>query len=140
MTRNGFFADESNRIMMKIKSVLEMDHYELLNVPRNSSPQEIERAYELCKITYGTDSIAHYSLLSEEDRKLILDRIEDAYETLKNPKKRKAYDFAMFEKNKEYQERAFFRKTTEKLLIEDSTDKVSFWKRIKYLFLSPRKR
>lgn len=117
-----------------------MDHYELLNVSRNSSLQEIERAYELCKITYQTDSIAHYSLLSEEDRRLVLDRIEKAYETLRNSKKRKAYDFEMFERNKDYHERAFFRKTTEKILIEDTTDKPSFWRRIKYLFLSPRKR
>ena len=125
---------------MKIKNVMEMDHYELLNVSRNSSLQEIERAYELCKITYQTDSIAHYSLLSEEDRRLVLDRIEKAYETLRNSKKRKAYDFEMFERKEDYHERAFFRKTTEKILIEDTTDKPNFWRRIKYLFLSPRKR
>jgi len=125
---------------MKIKNVMEMDHYELLNVSRNSSLQEIERAYELCKITYQTDSIAHYSLLSEKDRRLVLDRIEKAYETLRNSKKRKTYDFEMFERKEDYHERAFFRKTTEKILIEDTTDKPNFWRRIKYLFLSPRKR
>ena len=63
-----------------------MNYYELLNVTRNASLQEIERAYELCKITYQTDSIAYYSLLSEEDRKQVLNRIEQAFETLKNTK------------------------------------------------------
>jgi len=125
---------------MKIKSVMEMDYYEILNVTRKSSPQEIERAYELCKITYERDSIAHYSLLSEEDRKLVLERIEKAYGTLSDSKKRQAYDAEMFESKKHYRERAFFRKTTEKLLIEDSADRVSFWRKIKYLFLAPRKR
>jgi DnaJ-class molecular chaperone len=125
---------------MKIKNVMEMDYYELLNVSRNSSPQEIERAFELCKITYERDSIAHYSLLSEEDRKLVLERIEKAYETLRDSRKRKAYDVEMFESKKDYRERAFFRKTTEKLLIEDTTERASLWRKIKYLFFAPRKR
>lgn len=125
---------------MKIKNVMEMDYYELLNISRNSSPQEIERAFEFCKVTYERDSIAHYSLLSEEDRKLILERIEKAYETLRDSRKRKAYDVEMFESKKAYRERAFFRKTTEKLLIEDTTERVSLWRKIKYLFLAPRKR
>jgi len=125
---------------MKIKNVLEMDYYELLNVNRNASLQEIERAYELCKITYQTDSIAHYSLLSEEDRKHVLDRIEKAYATLRNTNRRKTYDFEMYENKKGYKERAFFRKTMEKILIEDTTEKTSIWRRIKSLFFSPRKR
>ncbi len=125
---------------MKIKNVSELNFYELLNVNKNASLQEIERAYELCKTTYQTDSIAYHSLLSEEDRKDILVRIDQAFETLKNTKKRKAYDFETFEHKKDYMEKAFFRKTTEKILIEDTTENPSIWKRIKYLFFSPRKR
>jgi DnaJ-class molecular chaperone len=125
---------------MKIKNVLEMNFYELLNIDRNASPQEIERAYELCKITYQTDSIAYYSLLSEEDRKRVLDRIEQAFETLKSTKKRKAYDLEIFGNKKDYKEKAFFRKTTEKILIEDTAENTNIWKKIKYLFFSPRKR
>lgn len=125
---------------MKIKNVMEMDYYELLNVDRNASIQEIERAYELCKMTYQTESIAHYSLLSEKERQHILSRIEKAYATLTSTKKRKAYDFEIFGNKKAYKEKAFFRKTTEKILIEDSTDRTSLWQKIKYLFLSPRKR
>ena len=117
-----------------------MDYYELLNVSRNASLQEIERAYEFCKITYQTDSIAYHSLLSEEDRKRILDRIEMAYETLKNTKKRKTYDFGTFGNKKDYREKAFFRKTTERILIEDTTEKANIWQRIKFLFLAPRRK
>lgn len=125
---------------MKIKNVLEMDYYELLSVNRNSSLQEIERAYDLCRITYQSDSIAYHSLLSEEERQLLLNRIEQAYQTLRNTKKREAYDYETFESNKGYKERAFFRKTTEKIIIEDTTEKANIWRRIKYLFFSPRKR
>ena len=117
-----------------------MDYYELLSVDRQSSIQEIERAYELCKATYQTDSIAHYSLLSEGERQKILMRIEKAYETLKDAEKRSAYDFEIFGSKNDFKQRVSFRKTTEKILIEDSTDKPSIWQKIKYLFFSPRKR
>jgi DnaJ-class molecular chaperone len=125
---------------MKIKNISEMDYYELLNIDRNASIQEIERAYELCKITYQSDSIAYHSLLSEEERQHIWNRIENAYATLRNTKKRKSYDFEMYENKTDFRERAFFRKTTEKILIEDTAEKDSIWRRLKYLFFSPRKR
>lgn len=119
---------------------MEMDFYELLNIPRNASTQEIERAYQLCKSTYQPDSIAHYSLVSEAERKSILERIEMAYTTLKNPKKRKEYDLKVFKSAEGYREKAFFRKTTEKILIEDSIDKRNLWRKLKYLLFSPRKK
>ena len=125
---------------MKIKNVFEMNYYELLNVDRNASFQEIERAYELCKKTYQADSIAYHSILSEKDREYILERIGQAFETLKNTKKRKAYDHEIFQHKKDYREKAFFRKTTEKILIEDSTENPSIWKRIRYFLFSPRKK
>jgi len=117
-----------------------MDFYELLNVNRNASAQEIERAYQLCKSTYQPDSIAHYSLISEAERKSILERIERAYATLKNSKKRREYDLKILDRTGGYKEKAFFRKTTEKILIEDSIDKMNLWRKLKYLILSPRKK
>jgi len=125
---------------MKIKNVIEMDFYELLNISRTSSPQEIERAYHLCKSTYQAGSIAHYSLISEKERKTVLDRIEKAYDTLSDSKKRRLYDLQMFESKEDIKEKAFFRKSMEKLVIEDTADKVGFWRKLKYLLFSPKKR
>ena len=119
---------------------MELDFYELLNVDRNASAQEIERAYELCKSTYQPESIAHYSLISEAERKSLLERIERAYSTLKDPKKRREYDLKIFASDEGYKEKAFFRKTTEKILIEDTKDKMNLWRKLKYLFLSPKKK
>jgi DnaJ-class molecular chaperone len=125
---------------MKIKNVKDMDYYELLNISRTASVQEVERAYHLCKATYQEDSIAHYSLVSGEERKAILDRIEKAYQTLSDLNKRKLYDLKMFESKEDYKEKAFFRRSTEKLVIEDTSDKVSFWRKLKYILLSPKKK
>ncbi len=117
-----------------------MDFYELLNIKRNASAQEIERAYQLCKSTYQPDSIAHYSLISEAERISMLERIERAYATLKNPKKRREYDHEIIEDTGRYKEKASFRKTTEKILIEDSIDKMNLWRKLKYLLFSPKRK
>ncbi len=117
-----------------------MDFYELFDVQKNASVQEIERAYELRKFTYQPDSIAHYSLLSEAERRSILERIEKAYATLRDPLKRREYDRRLLERTEGYKERAFFRKTTEKILIEDSMDKMNLWQKFKSLLFSPGKK
>ena len=117
-----------------------MDFYEILNVQRNASAQEIERAYELCKSTYQPDSIASYSLLTEAEKKSMLEQIERAYATLKDSKKRREYDLKIFERTEGYKERVFFRKTTEKILIEDTREKTNLWRKLKYLLFSPRRK
>jgi DnaJ-class molecular chaperone len=125
---------------MKIKNVKDMDYYELLNIKRTASVQEIERAYHLCKVTYQEDSIAHYSLVSREERKVILDRIEKAYQILSDSNQRKLYDLKMFESKDTYKEKAFFRRSTEKLVIEDTEEKISFWRKLKYKLISTKKK
>jgi DnaJ-class molecular chaperone len=124
---------------MKIKNVEEMDYYELLNIGRTASLQEIERAYNLCKATYQEGSIAHYSLISDEERKTILNRIDKAYDTLSDSHKRKLYDLKMFESKEGYKEKAFFRRSMEKLVIEDTGERISFWRKLIYRLFPPKK-
>jgi len=54
-----------------------------------------------------------------------------------NKKTKEGIKFEMFGNKKDYKEKAFFRKTTERILIEDTTEKTNIWRRIKYLFLAP---
>jgi len=125
---------------MKIKNVWEMDHYEILNLDRNATPQEIDRAYRLGKATYHPDSMAPYSLLSEEERQAVLERIEKAYRTLSHPKKRRLYDLQTLDAGKKSRESASFRKSTERLLIEDPAEEISLWRKLKYFLFRPIKR
>ena len=71
---------------------MEKNSYELLNLPSGASGMEIEEAYIQARSLYGEDSVATYSLYTPEERESILRRIVDAYETLKDPVKRRAYD------------------------------------------------
>jgi curved DNA-binding protein CbpA len=75
-----------------MKSLAEQDHYEVLEVRRGTSQEEIERAYQLARTTYAEDSLAGYSVFGDGDVDEIRERIETAYRVLSNEHSRRAYD------------------------------------------------
>jgi flagellar biosynthesis protein FlhG len=75
-----------------VKSLAEQDHYEVLEVRRGATPEEIERAYRMAQATYVDDSLAGYSVFEEGDVAAICERIEIAYRTLSDAAAREAYD------------------------------------------------
>lgn len=75
-----------------MKSIKSQNYYEVIGVSRYASPEEIRRAYEICKTTFKEDSLATYSLFSDDENQEIFAVISRAYETLVNPKLRREYD------------------------------------------------
>lgn len=67
-------------------------YYDLLEIPPDASPQEIRAAYLRAKTAYKKDSVALYTLISEEETEELLNRVEEAYQVLSNPEKRREYD------------------------------------------------
>jgi curved DNA-binding protein CbpA len=70
------------------------NYYEVLEVQTNSTTQEIQQAYTRAKNAYTGDSLALYSLLSQDEANKILELIEEAYNILSDPTKRKQYNIA----------------------------------------------
>ncbi|EQC51825.1 helix-turn-helix domain-containing protein [Bacteriovorax sp. DB6_IX] len=70
------------------------NYYEVLEVQPNSSTQDIQQAYTRAKNAYTGDSLALYSLLSQDEANKILELIEEAYNILSDPVKRKQYNIA----------------------------------------------
>jgi DnaJ-class molecular chaperone len=104
--------------MPKIK-IEDMDHYEILNVSRTASFREIEKAFLIGKSAYSKDSLAHYTLLKDEERQQMLDRIEAAFMILGDEEKRQAYNENTLNKRDSYKEKAQFRQSTERMIFED---------------------
>ncbi len=75
-----------------MKSLAEQDHYEILEVHRGATPEEIERAYRLAQATFSEDSLAGYSIFEEGDARALRERIEAAWRVLRDPEARRAYD------------------------------------------------
>ena len=116
-----------------VKKIEELDFYELLNLRVDATEQDIRDAYILAVATYHPDALASYGVLSPEERRSVLDRIEKAFATLGDAEARKAYDAMILPARPEFQQRAFFRKSTEKLEIEDAAEEEKFWDRLRSL-------
>ena len=70
----------------------DLNYYEILETPINASIFEIRQAYKETLSIYGGDSSISYSFFTEEENKEILDRIEQAFSTLVDKKKRELYN------------------------------------------------
>lgn len=80
-----------------MKPLSEQTHYEILEIDRDASADEVERAYRLARATYGEESLATYSLLGEDEGRALRDRLELAYEVLSDPTARHHYDVTLGE-------------------------------------------
>jgi hypothetical protein len=75
-----------------MKTIDELDHYEVLEVAREARRDDIERAFSLVRTAYADDGLAAYSVLSPEETKLWRERIEEAWRVLSDPEQRSLYD------------------------------------------------
>ena len=75
-----------------MKRLTEQNYYTLLGIPPNASFGEVQSAYDQATNMYSADSIATYSLFSQQERERILSRLVDAYKTLTNSQLRREYD------------------------------------------------
>lgn len=80
-----------------MKSIDELDHYELLEIPRSVSRSEIDRAYRTAQQTYAEGSLALYSVFEGRDAAGIRKQIDEAYRVLADPESRELYDRALAE-------------------------------------------
>jgi len=75
-----------------MKGIDEQTYYEILEVSPAATPKEIQKAYEHAKETFHTDSLAVYSLFTEQEIQEIQVAIEEAYRVLMDEALRKGYD------------------------------------------------
>jgi flagellar biosynthesis protein FlhG len=75
-----------------MKRIEEQTHYEILEVSPDADLKEIQRAYDHARETFHADSLAIYSLFSEEEMRKIQAAIEEAYHVLMDEALRKSYN------------------------------------------------
>jgi DnaJ-class molecular chaperone len=81
-----------------MKKLTEQDYYNLLDISPKASFGEVRSAYDQAMSIYTTDSIATYTLFTEQEREVILSRLAEAYKTLTNSQLRKEYDHLLIER------------------------------------------
>jgi len=80
-----------------MKRLIKQNFYELLGIEFDASSFEINRAYKDNYQLYHEDSLVSYSLFSREEREEILAKLDEAYSTLIDEKKRSLYDQSLIE-------------------------------------------
>ena len=75
-----------------MKPLDEQDHYELLEIGRNASPEQVDRAYRVACSTYTEESMAGMSVFEVGDVDVIRARLEEAHAVLMDETARAAYD------------------------------------------------
>ena len=75
-----------------MKKYEDLNHYETLEIPPGVSPFEISQAYKDALSIYSEDSLITYSFFDDDERATILTKIEEAFLTLIDQRKRAEYD------------------------------------------------
>ena len=70
----------------------DQNHYEVLEISPDASPEEIERAYRVARSCYADDSLALYSLFDQADAAALRERIDQAYRVLSDRDARRGHD------------------------------------------------
>jgi len=117
-----------------MKNFDELNNYEILDIPFNASEFEIRQAYKEALSIYDKDSLATYSLFTDDERSNVLKKIEEAFYTLIDEKTRTDYD-KMLVKSGKVEASSLNKKVQRKPIplfrTRTSIDESSFYKRIK---------
>ncbi len=70
------------------------NYYEILEIPTDATSEEVYQGYIKTKNAYSQDSLALYSLMSQEECHSILELIDEAYSIISDPARRSLYDEA----------------------------------------------
>lgn len=118
-----------------LKRIEDWNYYELLSVERTASADEIWEGYQAALATYQAGSLALYGLVAEDERELVLARVQEAFQTLRDPDRRREYDLALLRHAPYVPPKAAFRKSIGRLEIDEAPPRPTLWARIKRLFV-----
>ncbi len=71
-------------------------HHDLLEVDRGATDEEIRRAYKRAKEVYAPDSLIRYGLFDEPGLEALRARLNEAYDVLLDPARRRPYELSVF--------------------------------------------
>lgn len=100
------------------------NYYQILNVPGGATAIEIRRAYQDTLEIYKEDSIVTYSLFPPDQREVLLQAIEEAFDTLIDENRRTAYNRMLVETGRVAPD-FFLRRPTEKPVVLSSPEGIS---------------
>ena len=78
------------------RSVPQESHHDLLEVDRGATDEEIRRAYKRVREIYAHDAMCCYGLYDDREMDQLRTRLEEAYDVLLDPARRRPYERSVF--------------------------------------------
>lgn len=79
-----------------VRTVPPESHHDLLEVERGATDEEVRRAFKRAREIYASDALACYSLFEPNELDVLRARLEEAYDVLLDPVRRKPYELSVF--------------------------------------------
>jgi flagellar biosynthesis protein FlhG len=96
VTRRLLALEAERSLPSPIRPPAELTHYEILEIDPAASDEEIRRAYRRVREVYSPDSLVICGLYDRERLGAMQLRIEEAYDTLMDTERRRAYDVKLY--------------------------------------------
>ena len=106
IARRLFAAHDSRAKRMPWKEVPSNSHYDVLEVERGATDEEIRRAYKRMGAVFHEDNIVTFGLFDREGLEAARARIDEAYDVLLDPARRRPYEISVFPEPLEFESKA----------------------------------
>ncbi len=71
-------------------------HHDLLEVDRGATDEEVRRAFKRAREIYASDALACYGLFEPAELEKVRTRVEEAFDVLLDPARRRPYELSVF--------------------------------------------
>lgn len=78
------------------RTVPKGSHHDLLEVDRGATDEEVRRAYRRMREVYAPDALCCYGLYSAEELSAVRGRLDEAFDVLLDPARRRPYELTVF--------------------------------------------
>lgn len=96
IARRVFSGEVARRAWRPTVEVPVGSHHDFLEVERGATEEEIRRAYKRMCAVFSPGSLATYGLFDEPGLQAIESRIDEAYDVLLDPARRRPYELSLF--------------------------------------------
>lgn len=96
IARRLFASKETRRDRAPWREVPPSSHHDVLEVERGATDEEIRRAYKRMCAVFDPENLVTFGLFDEEGLEAARSRIDEAYDVLLDPARRRPYEISVF--------------------------------------------
>ena len=96
IARHMLTLDAGKAPLARLSGVPRSGHYDLLEIERGASDEDIRRAYKRCREVYDHDSLCCYGLFEPHEIEKLRARLDEAFDVLVDPARRRPYELSVF--------------------------------------------